>query len=823
MKQSPGFLLTSVALATLTLISQANAQQTVAATPATAATDQQSNDVNAEVQQVVVTGVAGGGAKRKLDSGYSITTANEEQIKEANPMSTADLIKIVPGIYVESTGGQTGANMQIRGFPSAGDAPYVTLSVNGSPVFPQSSLSFMANDALFRMDDLIERVEVTVGGPQSLFSNGQFGATMDFQLKTGTDTPEGSFRVTTGTGSLQRYDLYYSGKITDGWYGAMAAYYENDYGVRDSGFPAVNGGQVSATLMHKLNDGQVTFYARSTSENDAFYTSVPLLQNPSTNQLSAFPGFNPLTGTFQNGEIRQIAPPGGPTADLENGRGLHGNLFGMNFNQKVDGWEISDNAAYTNMNIPTIAMFSGATPQTMSSFISGQITSVGTLNGKVPVATAGTATYADNGSAVNPNTQVIDNSLWIIQKQIQSFSNQIQLSKELIQNHTFTFGMYADSYSSTDNWDIGNPILQDVSSGRPINLTLNNGAVITSPGGYLGGAAYLLNENGNASDIALFVHDDWKVTDALNLNAGVREVRSRVDLTTSVGGAATNPDPLNVYNTYNAFGTAGTVTTAYSDSFHQGSFILGGNFKLAANTSVFASESYGGSTPNFDELRGTNPATPPENTTVHQYEIGIKTATPLYSAYVTLFHNQFSNLFLSQIANSGAVENTTGDAHATGLTYELAVRPVTNLQIALSGDVQHAVYDGYDEVAYPGVNGKDEVRQPNEQFRLTPTYRIPFDASSLKFYGTYSFVGLRYSDQENTQVLPSYKTFDAGAIYEVGDKWEFRLSGTNLSNELGITEGNVHGSNSGTLNGQNLVIGRPLFGREIKLSVMYRF
>ena len=91
MKNTNRFLLSSVTLAVLTLINQAHAQQ--AASPDAA--------VKEEVQQIVVTGVAGGGAKRKLDAGYSITTATEEQIKEANPTSTADLIKIVPGIYVE--------------------------------------------------------------------------------------------------------------------------------------------------------------------------------------------------------------------------------------------------------------------------------------------------------------------------------------------------------------------------------------------------------------------------------------------------------------------------------------------------------------------------------------------------------------------------------------------------------------------------------------------------------------------------------------------------------------------------------------------------
>lgn len=834
MKNTNRLMLSSVTLAVLTLMNQANAQQAADAVniaPPAAAPQATSLDqaVKEEVQQVVVTGVAGGGAKRKLDSGYAITTATEEQIKEANPTSTADLIKIVPGIYVESTGGQSGANMQIRGFPSAGDTPYVTIAVDGAPVYPQSSLSFLGSDALFRMDDLVQRAEVTVGGPQSLFSNGQFGATMDFQLKTGTDTPEGSIRVTAGTGDLQRYDFFYSGKISDGWYGAAAGYYENDYGVRDPGFPAIDGGQISATLMHKLEDGQLTFFLRSTKEDDAFYTSVPLLQNPTTGALSAFPGFNPLTGTFENSEIRQIAPPGGQTADLENGRGLHGNLLGMNFDQRIDGWNVTDKAAYTNENIPTIAMFSGATPQTMASFISGQIASVNSsptviaaAGGKL--ATAGTATYIDNGAAVNPNDQVIANSLWIIHKQIDSFSNQLQLTKELFKDHTVTFGLYTAAYSSTDNWDIGNPILQDVSSGRPINVTLNNGAVLTNAGGYTGGAGYLLNENGNAQDAAVFIHDDWKVTDNLNLNAGVRTERSRVDLTTEVGGVGVNANPLNTYNTGNSsFSAAGTTTTAYDDQFHLNSYMFGGIYKLAKNTSVFASESYGGSTPNFDELRGTDPATPPANTTVRQFELGIKTATPLYSAYVTLFENKFDNLFLNQIANSGAALNTVGNSHADGLTYELAVRPLQNLQIAMSGDLQRAYYTGYNNTLYPDVNGNAEVRQPNEQFRLSPSYMIPMGDNSLKFYGTWSYVGLRYSDQQNTQILPSYQTIDAGAILDIGEKLEFRLTGTNLTNELGITEGNVHGSNTGTLNGQNLVIGRPLFGREIRLSAEYRF
>jgi outer membrane receptor for Fe3+-dicitrate len=113
------FLLSSISLASPALASQARAAmpQETPATPAvqetsgaSAAGNQGSDAVQTEIQQVVVTGVATGGV-RKLDSAFSITTASEEQLKQAAPSSTADILKLVPGVYAEATGGQSGANI----------------------------------------------------------------------------------------------------------------------------------------------------------------------------------------------------------------------------------------------------------------------------------------------------------------------------------------------------------------------------------------------------------------------------------------------------------------------------------------------------------------------------------------------------------------------------------------------------------------------------------------------------------------------------------------------------------------------------------------
>src|SRR6185312_3375269 len=69
------------------------------------------------LEEVVVTGTAASSGVKKLDASFSISTASLEEIKDAQPSSAADLLKIVPGIWAESSGGESGANIELAGFP----------------------------------------------------------------------------------------------------------------------------------------------------------------------------------------------------------------------------------------------------------------------------------------------------------------------------------------------------------------------------------------------------------------------------------------------------------------------------------------------------------------------------------------------------------------------------------------------------------------------------------------------------------------------------------------------------------------------------------
>src|ERR1700761_4886061 len=195
-------------------------QQAQGATPSPP--PQNKNTTN--LDQVVVTGTAAAGGLKKIDTSYSITSANLDQIREFNPKSSADLLKMAPGVFPESSGGQTGANIEVAVFPGGGDAPFVSFQLNGSPLYPMPTLSFMDNSSMFRLDDTIDHAEFVLGGPAVLYGNGQPGLTANFILREGTDTPSGDVGVTYGSEGMVRLDGFYGFKVADGWYGSVGGF-----------------------------------------------------------------------------------------------------------------------------------------------------------------------------------------------------------------------------------------------------------------------------------------------------------------------------------------------------------------------------------------------------------------------------------------------------------------------------------------------------------------------------------------------------------------------------------------------------------------------
>ncbi len=350
-------------------------QAATAAAPAAAAENaaQAAKTETQTLEGMVVTGSASNNGVKKIDASYIITAVNAEQIKQANPKSTADLLKVSPGLWPESTGGQTGANIEIAGFPGGGDAPYFTTMMMGSPLYGAPTLSFFETTSAFRLDDTIERAEIVQGGPTVVLGPGQIGATANFILKQGTSEPSGSIGITYGDEGLWRLDGFYGFKIADGWYGSIGGFWRTSDGVRSPGFKADQGGQLTATLTHDLDNGSFTLYARRIDDKNQFITPIPLHQN-SPGNFSAYPGFDPLTSTYYSKAMQNVTLQGayGPVnADLGNGRGAKMNFFGGNFDYEIAGWSISDKFLYNEGDMNTNALFSGNNTKPLSYYLYG--------------------------------------------------------------------------------------------------------------------------------------------------------------------------------------------------------------------------------------------------------------------------------------------------------------------------------------------------------------------------------------------------------------------------------------------------------------------
>src|SRR5690606_30826073 len=106
------------------------------------------------------------------------------------------------------------------------------------------------------------------------------------------------------------------------------------------------------------------------------------------------------------------------------------------------------------------------------------------------------------------------------------------------------------------------------------------------------------------------------------------------------------------------------------------------------------------------------------------------------------------------------------------------------------------------------------------QFRLVPQYRVPTQWGSVNMYLTWTHVDDRFADIQNQQPLDEYDTLDAGIAVEIGEHWEVQLTGTNITDELALTEGSSRIIGAGTEGG--VFLGRALFGPTYQLTAAYR-
>ena len=808
------------------------------------AAEEQTTSTAGALDEIVVT--ASAQAVKKLDASYNIVSASLEEIQNANPASAAEIFKLAPGIWPEASGGQTGVNIDVAGFPNGGgDSPYFSTMIQGSPLYGTAALSFLDSSTLLRFDDTVERVEIVQGGPGAIFGPGQAGATANFILRTGSDKTVGSIAATYGSEGMERVDAFYSGKMIDGWYGSIGGFYRVSDGVRNPQYPADIGGQLTATLKHDLDNGSVMFWARSLSDKNQWVADFPYVVT--NGKVGPYPGFNQLHSTYNSTQLENFlipSPSGGFENDnISNGRGAELTYFGSNLNLKFgNGWSITNyflfDGGYTN----TQALVNNGNPQTLTSFIAG-------LTLPAPLTPAAVQAHYANGAAINPNQSVITEQVWFVRKKLMNVTDEFRLAKDLGNGNTLTFGVYAAHYTDNDSWSSGSNvlinnvpnaspiILQGTAGGNIYNVTSAQG-IVSSNGGYY------IAESGKATNIAAYLSDSWKISSWL-LDGSVR--LEHIDLKQQTS----NLSPKQLGSQYDLWDNAVELPNG---TFSPGrevntipTFSVGANYEFSDHMSAYVRVNDGVFFDNFDGVRcnvynGSNgcPSNPPLNK-VQNYEAGFKVQNRYTYIDLAVYDKEFKGLvYQPQDINQVPIgPKTTYGSTSKGLRLVGSVNPGAGSDVQAVRDFKITVNANYENAKYKdfkgcfvynningqkvcgAINGVQLARLPKFQIRVTPSDTQTMNWGTLTEFVGYEHIGQHYQDSTGLNPLGSYYTLGAGIVADVGENWQFRVLGSNLTNQFGLTEGNARVEGNAVQN--NVGFGRSVLGREVSIEIKYKF
>jgi len=153
------------------------AARSTGADAATDASAPAAQDDAADEGQIVVTGQTTPN-RPLITASADITLANRELIDQKAPRSTADLLEMVPGIFVEATAGAVSNNYSVRGLQGGGQR-FVQLEEDGMPILYGGG----GADFFFDQDLTIDRLEAVKGGSSGVLTVNGAGATINFISK----------------------------------------------------------------------------------------------------------------------------------------------------------------------------------------------------------------------------------------------------------------------------------------------------------------------------------------------------------------------------------------------------------------------------------------------------------------------------------------------------------------------------------------------------------------------------------------------------------------------------------------------------------------
>ncbi|UIJ47099.1 TonB-dependent receptor [Sphingomonas cannabina] len=807
---------------------------------------------NESGEDIVVTGRAGAGERTKLETSYAITTLSNDALRSRAASSVTETLKSVPGFWVEASGGEGSGNVRARGIPVDGFGS-INLLEDGLPVQHDPALGYLNADQAFRSDESIDRIEVVRGGPSSVFYSNAPGGVVNYITRRPGDELSGHARVLYGpTADLYRFDGWVGAPLGNGWTFDIGGFYRNEQGVRDPGYTGNKGGQIRADLAKNFDGGRIAVSYKHLSDNAIFYTGIPLTKD-ADGDIVGIAGFDPHYDTTASRATAFM------TLKSANGPVFFNNTDGSRIRldqysalgewEFADGWKITNNARYRDSNTVRNGVYpaSVATATNYLASYLGNTTNQKALAAAFPTMATLQLRYTDTGQVFdianqNGNGDVFVNAARPVTVDESEFLDDLRLTHEFqmgSMTHNVALGVYYahidetfKRYSAVTLQDVsGNSRLLDLvaldGSGNVLGTATQNGVLTYG--------SEFANGSGSQDTFAIYGSDEWQVTSALRIDGGIRWEKVNTKGSQEGQKAVNLGDPTTFAD--DAVLTGDGVFKPFDRSFDRVGWTLGADWQFGRTAGVFARYTSTFRLPSVGSFI-TNASAMPVTQGIKMWEAGIKYATPLLSVYATGFLTDFDsysigNTFLDPTTLKFVTQTIYTDTRSYGVEFEGTVRPVRWFDFTLNATWQDPTFrnlrfgevttvNGQQTIVDRDYSGNQLLRVPRLALRATPAVTLWGDRIRAQL--DVEHYTKRYADAANTSKLPAYTVLNASVRFNVTPQISLWAYGDNLTNALGLTEGNPRAGEltSGQAN-DLLFIGRPIVGRNFRFAVDFAF
>jgi outer membrane receptor protein involved in Fe transport len=807
------------------------AQANVESQPPAKAPNRTDADNRLSLQRMVVTGT--GQARRKFETSYAVSSLSPSDIERLGPLNVADLLGQVPGVQAEATGGEAQNIYRVRGIPN--ESNFFTFQEDGMLVYGENDGFFFKGDVMVRPDLMTRGVEIVRGGPAPIFADNA-AAIFNVITRQGGESAEKGARLTVGDTGLYRFDGFASGKLADRTYYAVGGFYRQHRGYRDNGFPSDTGGQLRLNIRHKLDAGEVLLFAKVFDDRNVFLLPIPVA-DPRDPSKSLDPYIDYFKGTLNSPHLRDVrmlypTVGGAGTAtegrDLSDGRHLRYVNTGADVNLKLGGWQLGNKLRLTRGKLDFDALYSTVNPADANAFAAGFLAASRAAFG-AGVSRLG-YTFAGQSAAYDPYAAsglVAQAGYRAIRNDFHSLSNDLRVTRdfELMGRHSVTAGLLLSRYKSTMNMRFQDHLLELAGKPRPLDLVAYDagGTVLgrVTDNGVLRYSSTLTGGESTVTQTSVYLADSWKPARHTTLDVGVRrsgykgDGYSRNTARYDLGNSSTLADNSTL-------GYTG-VNAQRSIDGHPTSWTVGVNQELTPSMGAYARASVAYRLPG--EINIYTFAAP-TTTKAKQYEVGLKIATRPLSAFATVFVSQFKP-FATTVAEidpaTGTITNQVfiGNVKSPGVELEFSWHPVA--AFSLDGSATYSPAKSGNMVSAAGnqsltTEGKLPIRQPKAWGNLRPAIHFAMADWQASTFARFNFTGRRYVDLQNRTALPAYRTVALG-LSANKEGTSVQLMVENATNAKGLTEGNPRADAVAGQGAADAIYGRPLFGRNVRLTL----